>query len=510
MPPSLVTIPNVPLVEVGYKWPAMNGPVTFTREDLVDAVAAANNDPTLPSPRLKLTYSEDTHGDAITEPCFGRVTNMRFDEDEQTVYGDFEGVPAWLAEVLPAAYPSRSVEIVHGVKTASGGTWQAVITAVQLLGVEWPGCMSLEDLPLYYGDKKPKDVVLKLGTAMVKGGEQLSRSLMSVNVDDVRRAYYELLESEGNYSWWCKAVLLEPDQLVVEDEWEGELYLVDFTIGDDDEISFGKPKEVKVKYVPVPKTKTEKSNAASYLVAGIEQAGRKVMASYATAEESGRVTRPEGGQSMDEEKRKNLAAKLGLAEDATLEQINSKLQTQALGDTPAGTDPDTEAGNGNGNGTEDDTEDDTDNGDGEETEAGKKPVVSHSAADTVTLDKKAYEELRAGAADGRAARATQLESEDGAFLSAALKEGKFPPARMEHWQSYMKSDREGARTAIEALSPGLIPVEERGTQTPSELAAGGEAYPRGWFPELAAREAKLKHEAEHGHQGVRVYNERVI
>src|SRR5580765_379179 len=336
--PALVTIPNVPIVEAGYEWPAMTGPVTITREHLVDMVSAAKDDPGIPAPRLKLTLVSDTHGEPITEPSFGRATNLRLDEDEQTIYADFEGVPSWLAEVLPVAYPNRSVEIAWGVTTTTGGQWDAVLTAVQLLGVEWPGCLTLADLPLYYGAEQPSTVTVKLGGGMGK-------TKAAINVDDVRRSYYDELDGVGNYSWWIKGVLLEPNQLVVEDEKEGELYLVGFSINNDDEVEFDEPSAVKIEYVPKPQKKEEKTKAAAFLAAGL-MIGKNVAASYASPEESGRGVKVKGGMSVNDEQRKKLIAKFGLPSDATDEQINAKLLEGALEETPPSNGDDDDDDNG--------------------------------------------------------------------------------------------------------------------------------------------------------------------
>lgn len=531
--PELVTVPNVPILEVGIDYPAMNGPVSFTREQLVDCVAAANNDPAVRNPRLKLTLVNDTHGTPITEPSFGVVTNMRFDEAEQTIYGDYEGVPEWLAEVLPVAYPSRSAEVYKGVKTSTGGSWLAVIGAVQLLGVEWPGCMSLEDLPLWYGKERPKEVVLNLS----KGGQVSQVEFMSINVDAVRQAYYEKLTEEGNYSWWCKAILLDPNQLVVEDEWEGDLYLVNFEI-DGTEVTFSDPKQVQIKYVPVPKSKSQKLAAVNMMASGILESGRKVLCSYATPEEAGRVIQSQEGAEVNEEQRQALALSLGLAEDATEEQINDKLRDNAIAALGNGATANQPPDGGATTPPAQPTSTSSGTSVGGDPMAGTgapaqgQSTVGHGLANGATqpsqpqvgddgivrLDRSAYDTLVAGAQAGTAALARFETTEDEAFLQDALKQGKFPPARLAHWQAAMKADREGTRQVIDSLAAGLVPVEEQGTQPNTFADTGGEAYPAQWFPQVQARKAALaarqKREQEAIENGLplgsRVYTERPV
>jgi Mu-like prophage I protein len=491
----------------------MTGPITITRDDLVGAVAAANDDPGIPTPKLKLTLMDDTHGMAVlTEPSFGRVTNLRFDENEQMVYADFEGVPAWLADILPVAYPSRSVELLHGVKTTTGGNWDTVIESVQLLGVEWPGCTTLEDLPLWYGENQPKTVVLKLdktmATALARGGKMADK--LSVAVEDVRRAYYEILNNEGNWSWWCKQVLLDPDQLVIEDEYEGDLYLVDFSTSGDT-ITFGDPKKVKIEYVPAPEDATQKKVAASIYTEGIAASGRKVLASYASAREAGRITKLKGETQMSDEDRKALAVKLGLPEDATEEQVNAKLQENALeagasgegGDTPP-----TPAADAKPEDKPDvDKVDETTAGDG----AAKPTELS------VTMDRGQLEQLRYDAALGRESRLAQVKGEAEKLVLAAKLDGRIAPASEPAWLAAIFDAKQCKLIAseVEALSKlakGRIPIEERGRQgggtgDDTDLAlSGGEAYPQHWFPEVEQRKTRLK-AAEA--RGARVYSEAV-
>ena len=52
-----VTVPDVELMTVGIDWPAHPQPVTITLEHLVDAMVAANDDPLIRRPRIKLGHS---------------------------------------------------------------------------------------------------------------------------------------------------------------------------------------------------------------------------------------------------------------------------------------------------------------------------------------------------------------------------------------------------------------------------------------------------------------------
>jgi hypothetical protein len=152
--PALVTIPDVELCAVG-TWHASTGTTTFTLQDMLDSVAALDC-PGVRNPVLKLGHTEDD-GAGIRwdgEPAVGWIGNMRMAADNAKIVGDFTGMPAWLAGVLPSAYPDRSVEIYRPFICQIGHVHPAAITAVALLGVSRPGVgvlRSLQDVAGLYG-----------------------------------------------------------------------------------------------------------------------------------------------------------------------------------------------------------------------------------------------------------------------------------------------------------------------------------------------------------------------
>lgn len=181
--PAWATIPNVELVTVG-TWEASTGPVTFTADDLASAVAALD-DPQVRKPVLKLGHTDPRFNgkmlrgwladaaeavglpleqltellailplDFDAQPAIGRVDNLRLDDDRMTLLGDYVGVPAWLAQVIPVAYPSRSIEGFHRFPTASK-LWPFVMTGVALLGETLPAIGTLDDVrSLFYGPEE--------------------------------------------------------------------------------------------------------------------------------------------------------------------------------------------------------------------------------------------------------------------------------------------------------------------------------------------------------------------
>lgn len=152
---ALLTVPDVELVAAG-TWRASTGITTFTDDDLAQAVAALDC-PGIRNPVLKLGHEEDDpDGQKMRwdgEPAVGWIDNMRLNDTATKIIGDFAGMPAWLAEALPSAYPDRSIEIYRPFMCQIGHTHPAVITAVALLGVTAPGVgvlKSLQDVRALY------------------------------------------------------------------------------------------------------------------------------------------------------------------------------------------------------------------------------------------------------------------------------------------------------------------------------------------------------------------------
>ncbi|WP_158170967.1 head maturation protease, ClpP-related [Rhodococcus sp. JT-3] len=78
----------------------------------------------------------------------------------------------------------------------------------------------------------------------------------------------------------------------------------------------------------------------------------------------------------------------------------------------------------------------------------------------VAVDADQFAALQAQAARGAAA-AERQESEDRVRLvDDAIRAGKFPTAKREHWLNYLKADPKGGREVLASLAEGLIPVGE--------------------------------------------------
>jgi len=254
--PQLTTVSDVQVVKTGIEYPLSSGPTTFTPEDLAEAVGA-QADPAVPKPRVwighyddKRIHGERQFGPPSGEPAVGKIDNMRLTDDGNCVVGDLVGAPIWLANILSSAFPSRSIEGKFNVKTPTGKKWRLVITDLALLGVVWPGVTTLEDIAALYTKEGP-DVTIVEATPdkPVSITAAAERKLSAqVTVEDLRRQWYDATKTEaGGSYWWLRAIYIEPNEVIVDDD-EGNLYRQPFTIKDD-EVTFGKMKKVKIKYV---------------------------------------------------------------------------------------------------------------------------------------------------------------------------------------------------------------------------------------------------------------------
>jgi hypothetical protein len=255
--PQLTTIHDVPILKTGIEYPLASGPTTFTPEDLAAAVAA-QDDPSIPQPRIWIGHPDDEriHGDRRAghpsgEPAVGKVCDMRLTDDGHCIVGDLTGVPIWLGNILASAFPSRSIEGRFNLKTVTGKTHKLVISGLALLGVVWPGVMTLEDIAALYSDEGPEVTITEASEALPVSvtAAALRKIQGQVTVEDLRRSFYESIQGDPDkYNWWIRTIYMEPNELIVDADDGGSLFRIPFTIKDE-KIKFNKAKKVKVKYV---------------------------------------------------------------------------------------------------------------------------------------------------------------------------------------------------------------------------------------------------------------------
>ena len=462
---------GVPIVETGIEYPTSTGLITLTADDLT-AIVESQQDPAIVAPRLKLGHNDTRFNNMDGEPAFGVAKNLRLEHAGNTVVCDYYGVPDWLASVLPTAYPNRSIEGNWDVETVTGHKWRFVVTDVALLGVVWPGISTLDDLEIALSDSGPEGVTMAQTSTVAEVSWLDFKNTLeaaSTNVEDVRREFYDSFatQDEDRYFWWIRALLLNPNELIVDDD-EGGLYRIPFSMGKDD-VSFSDPIPVKIEYVDQP------AQAASV-------AGAFVAASFQDSSESrpeqrskDRVATVNAAINLD-----RLRQRLSLPADATEDDINVALTQEE--NPPAGTDPAPADSSQSGTVSE---------GSGEENEPTPDPPAEGTAASAanagaVLVDKDVFATLQRDAAMGRQAFERQRITDRDTFLHAAVTNGKFAPARLQHWQNAWEKDPEGTKAAVDSLAAGLIPVGQVGIVS-NEEGDTGPAYPAQLFPELQRR-----------------------
>jgi hypothetical protein len=397
-------------------------------------------------------------------PAFGKAMNLRLNDNGMEVIADFVGVPEWLAEIMPVAFPSRSVEGSWNIPSGAGKNWRFVLSACSLLGVTWPGITQLDDLPLLqgmYGEEIPPTVELSPELVQILGGDTMKlfprRSAASANLDDIRRAFYQDFvpsRAEANW-WWVRAVMTDPNQLVVEDDESGQLFMIDFSSDDKGAVDFSEPSPVRIEYVPDEAQKAVADNLAEVLVAG-----RSVMASWSSRADSRPETKATGGAMGPDEVRQAL----DLPADASDEQVHEALLAKAgLTVDPAPPDPQ--------NGPEP-TPDPVPEPDPVPDPARQPVAASNLPPGTVLIDEATWKSMQDGFATVKGLVAENDKSKREGLVAAAIADGRIPPARKDHWLKYLETDLEGGQQVLASLTPNIIPLEERGHGVTPEPESG--------------------------------------
>lgn len=497
--PQLVTVPGIEICEVGEEWQLSTGPLTLTTAHLQAAAEAYHNDPAVHAPRVR--FGHTTEWPVASEPAFGTYQNLRVENDGMTLVGDLTGVPKWFADIAAAAYPNRSMDGWTDATTHTGKTHALVIEAVSFLGVVMPGINTLEDLAGVWSATAPEGTQVAAGTRIhaKRGGVDVPAKPVAaaVGTDDLRKVFYNDFAEGDRYWWWIRQTFLSPQLLIVDDD-EGQLYAMTYTVNGD-VVEFGEPQEIFTQYVytasgqvaagrgenpePVVAYLYKDSNrvAASGAPEFVIKPGSDPAAVYASAAESrpadhnkeAPVAKPTNATTLSVD-RNALIARLGLAEDATEEEITAALAAPV----------------------EEDKTDDTETDD--ETEDAPEGDPAKASTLTRTVDAATFDDMqrRLKGHDESAVKAERTRR-DGIVEQAASK-GRITRARKAAWRTAYDKDPEGTETLLTAsvdkggLPENMVPVEEIGTDATESVSAsaGGtpddkqQAYYNRHFPEL--------------------------
>jgi Mu-like prophage I protein len=96
-------------------------------------------------------------------------------------------------------------------------------------------------------------------------------------------------------------------------------------------------------------------------------------------------------------------------------------------------------------------------------------AANATKAGLITIDPAQLHQYQEGMVRA-AALAKRLEAQErDNTIAVAVKAGKFPPARREHYERLWDADPEGTRGLVESLAPGLVPVTAMGYSGGADL-----------------------------------------
>ena len=497
---EFVTVREIPVLETGINYPASTGPFTCTSSMLEEAVLS-QSDPHILPPRVKIGHSDNPINDDIqslweelnqardeSKPALGTIQNLRVIDSGQTLIGDFYGVPAWLAAILETAYPARSIEGGHWKNDANGKDYAFMLEAVSLLGVVGPGCTSLADLQELFSRDGPNVTVVEMSRSNARGGDPMP-VVAQVNVEDIRRAFYDDWAQGDRYWFWDRELLIDPLEMIIQDPDTGQLYKLPINLKDGDgieSVDFGTAEPVKVKYVPDSSGEEIEVEAARLIAPQIRGAGQVLAVNhkpFRLEEYERRKEAPTMGVNIPDLRKALSVGEDLLPDDASEEQINKALTAAAEAEVEEevrveeeNTPPEGEV-----------------KPEGKEVEEEESPELRVSEDGTVKVDAEQFKSLQGAAQMGVDARKVQLEREREDLLTKAVEDGKIPPARKEHWRKLYSADPEGTKATIESLAD-VVPLKERG-ESPSDETLSTEGYDQSWLSPKEREQIKAAHEA---------------
>lgn len=478
---ALTTIEGVEIGKVGDEWPAATGPFKVTQEDF-KSIIASQEDPAIKAPRVKIGHDsfltpDDPDSVFGGKPVFGKFTNLRLTDNDNTLVGDISGIPKWAADVLPYAWPSRSGEWLQDWDNfgTAKTKYPMVLTAVALLGVELPGITTIQDLPAFFTAEGPEGVKVIVDGALVRANSKEGATktttkkttgnvvITSIDSADVRESFFnDFAPYPGDRQWWWPTDVFISPMAVIADDDEGGLWFVAYTVGDDDTITWDDPVATKHQFV---------NKEDGVVLAGAAQAAVLRSASADV------VRPPERRRSKSKTETKKEASPVkpeiiqkvrdlhGLtveqlpddADDAALEAALNGIETPTP--EPVVPEPVPEP---------------------EPAAAG----VRTSTGGTVTIDAEAWAETQRTIARLDAKDQTAEKTARENDVAKAITDRKIPPSRKAHYTKLMESDPVGTRELLNSLEKNAVPGGPIGTDEDIAMTRSA-IHGTGLIPELA-------------------------
>jgi hypothetical protein len=89
--------------------------------------------------------------------------------------------------------------------------------------------------------------------------------------------------------------------------------------------------------------------------------------------------------------------------------------------------------------------------------------AKHLPEGVIAIEREAWDELNRRVAAGEAYRRKQAVAERDTVIAAAISDGKFTPARRQHWVRLWDADPEGTRIVLAGLQRNVVPLEDIGS-----------------------------------------------
>jgi hypothetical protein len=482
---ELATITGVELVSAGTDIHASTGNIDITREHLA-AMANQSSDPAVRDPVLKITH---LHSLMFGEAAFGHVTNLRLDDNGTTLIGDIVCAKG-LAELIPAAWPDRSIEFNFDEVTQTGTKHAALMHAVAVLGIEEPAVQGLAAVAEFYGiDPDALQPIAAARTAR-------RPIVLSATIDRLYGAYSaNVPQNERPEPYmWTREIWLDDGTagfLISEGEDSGRLFRIPFTIAGDD-ITFGEPTEVVTEYVA--------ASAAMTIAASSGRGLPECLARDIPRNRGGGGNLPgndngvipsadEGGAGMNPEQ---LRESLGLPRDATDEQVTARIAELTASDEPAPGEGDQPAPTPTPAPTPGEGADEPAPGEGDQPaptpDTPEAIAAAVASGAMIVVDAGAVRQLQEDALAGREARNEQLSTIRNDLLSWAVRTGRIAPSSRDGYATMLSAAdptvRQNAENLIRSL-PRVLPTDgvELGHGGSPEVGTDDEALYNEVFPD---------------------------
>lgn len=403
---NLVTVPGVELMKTG-TWQLSSGEWTCTPETITQAIEA-HQAQVLRKPVIRLGHNDSRF---TGDPAVGWLDNLRPSDDGTALLGDMVGVPQWLADIMPSAYPSRSVEGMQQYTAPDGSEHGFVLTGLALLGVTEPGVESIKSLQ----DVAQLYDIPDIAAAREIGGTPVQFTIEAAKGDSDEKSkhpYGDVEYADPGYQ-----------------EDHVKRYPIDTAAHVRAAWSYIHQSRDGKRYTPQQLAQIKRRIAEAAKKFGIT-----------TDESTG-----DSDQKVEAMISDRVAKHLGIPADASDDDVISaikRIEAAAMKASKKAADDASER--------EDDEKDS-----GADRKAAK---VAASSADAVTLERGVYAELIEAARAGQRAEARQIAEDQVRIVEAAIDQGRIARSQRDHFIKLMAADPVGTPDVIASFAPGSVPM----------------------------------------------------